>query len=162
MLLALVAGVIAIRAFDTVDAPAAVPATLASALLWFTLGYLFWSVAFAAAGALVSRTEDLQSAIAPLTWTVTLSALTAPVASESPDQWYMQVASMLPLTAPFVMPVRTAASDVAAWEIVLSTSITLAATYGLVRLGGAIYAGALLRTGARPRLADIGRAARVH
>ena len=159
MLLALAAGVIAIVAFDTVEAPAAVPATLVSVLVWFTLGYAFWSVAFAAAGALVSRTEDLQSAIAPLTWTLTLSALTAPVASDFADAWYMLVASLLPITAPFVMPVRVAVSDVAAWEIAVSVSIMVAATYGLVRLGAAVYSGALLRTGERPRLRDLRGAA---
>ena len=47
--------------------PAAVPAALAVAVLWFALGYAFWSDAFAAVGALVSRVEDLQAAVAPLT-----------------------------------------------------------------------------------------------
>jgi len=159
MLIALAAGILAIVAFDTVDAPSAVPATLVSVVLWFTLGYAFWSVAFAAAGALVSRTEDLQAAIAPLTWTVTLSGLTAPVASEYADEWYMLLASLLPITAPFVMPVRIAVSDVAAGQILLSAAIMLASTYGLVRLGGAIYSGALLRTGERPRLRDLRRPA---
>jgi hypothetical protein len=42
----------------------------------------------------------------------------------------------------------------------LAAATTAAATFGLVRLGGAIYSGALLRTGARPRLRDIRDAAR--
>jgi ABC-2 type transport system permease protein len=120
MLLGLVAGGVAIVAFDTVDVPNAVPAALASAVLWFALGYAFWSVAFAAVGALVSRVEDLQAAVAPLTWTMTLSALVAPVASEAPDAWYVRVASLLPITAPFVMPVRIAVSSVAPWEVVVA------------------------------------------
>ena len=61
MLLALLAGAAAIVAVDTIDVPAAVPATLASAVVWFALGYAFWSVALAAVGALVSRVEDLQA-----------------------------------------------------------------------------------------------------
>jgi ABC-2 type transport system permease protein len=161
MLLALAAGAVAIVALDTVEVPAAVPATLAWCVAWFALGYAFWSVAFAAVGALVSRVEDLQAAVAPLTWTMTLCAMTAPVAAESPDAWYIRVASVFPTTAPFVMPVRVAVSDVAAWEIALAVTITLAATYGLVRVGGAVYSGALLRTGARPRLRDVWDAARV-
>jgi ABC-2 type transport system permease protein len=160
MLLALSAGAVAIVALDTVDVPAAVPATLASAVLWFALGYAFWSVAFAAVGALVSRVEDLQSAVAPLSWTMMLFAFVAPVASEFPDAWYIRVASVFPTTAPFVMPVRIAVGDVAAWEIVLAAAIMLTATYGLVRVGGAVYSGALLRTGARPRMRDAWNAAR--
>ena len=160
MLLALIAGAVAIVALDTVDVPAAVPATLVSAVLWFALGYAFWSVAFAAVGALVSRVEDLQAAVSPLTWAMLLFAFVAPVAAEFPDAWYIVLASVFPTTAPFVMPVRIAVSDVAAWEIVLAVAIMLAATYGLVRLGGAVYSGALLRTGARPRLRDVRNAAR--
>jgi ABC-2 type transport system permease protein len=160
MVLALIAGAIAIVALDTVDVPAAVPATLISAVIWFALGYAFWSVAFAAVGALVSRVEDLQAAVSPLTWAMLLFAFVAPVASEYPDAWYIVVASVFPTTAPFVMPVRIAVSSVAAWEIALAAAVMVAATYGLVRLGGAVYSGALLRTGARPRIRDVRNAMR--
>ena len=160
MLLALIAGAVAILVLDTIDVPAAVPATLASAVLWFALGYAFWSVAFAAVGALVSRSEDLQAAVAPLTWTMVLFALFASVAGESPDAWYIRVASVFPTTAPFVMPVRIAVGDVAPWEVLLAVTVMIIAIYGLVRLGGAIYSGALLRTGARPRWRDVWNAAR--
>ena len=160
MLTALTAGAVAIAALDTIDVPAAVPATLVSAVVWFALGYAFWSVAFAAVGALVSRVEDLQATVAPLSWMMMLFAFVAPVAAEFPDAWYIRVASVFPTTAPFVMPVRIAVSDVATWEIGLAVAIMLTATYGLVRLGGAVYSGALLRTGGRPRLRDVWDAAR--
>jgi hypothetical protein len=37
----------------------------------------------------------------------------------------------------------------------LAAAIILAATYGLVRLGGAVYSRSLLRAGGRPRLRDV-------
>ena len=160
MLLALAAAAAAILAFDTLDVPTAVPATLVAAVVSFVLGYAFWSVAFAAVGALVSRVEDLQAAVSPLTWTLTLCALTAMVAADSPDAWYSRVASLVPMTAPFVMPVRIAVSHVATWEIALAVTIMIASTLALVRLAGAVYSGALLRTGGRPRLRDVWHAAR--
>ena len=160
MLLALLAGAVAIVALDTVEVPDAVPATLASAVLWFALGYGFLSVAFAAVGALVSRVEDLSGAVLPLTWIVMVSAFVAPVASEYPDAWYIRLASVFPTTAPFVMPVRVAVGDVPIWEISVAAAVVLGATYGLVRLGGAVYSGALLRTGAKPRFRDLWDAAR--
>ena len=39
--------------------PSAAPEAVALVLLWFVLGYVFYSVAYAAVGALVSRQEDL-------------------------------------------------------------------------------------------------------
>jgi ABC-2 type transport system permease protein len=143
--------------FDSVDAPDAVPAALASTVLWFVLGYAFWSVAFAAVGALVSRAEDVQSAYAPLSWILIVAYFAGFVASQSPDEWYTRVASLVPVTAPFVMPVRVAVGDVPGWEIVLAIAIMVGATYALVRLAGGVYAGALLRSGGRPRLRDVWR-----
>jgi ABC-2 type transport system permease protein len=160
MLLAVGAGAVAIVAVDTVDVPSAIPATLASTLLWFALGYAFYSVAFAAVGALVSRVEDVPAATAPLTWLLTVAYVAAMVAGDQPGAWYIHLASFLPVTAPLVMPVRVAVSTVAPWEIVLAVGLTIAATYALVRLAGAIYSGALLRSGARPHLRDVWRAAR--
>ena len=92
-----------------------------------------------------------------MTWALTLCALTAPVAADAPDAWYVRVASVLPVTAPFVMPVRIAVSDVAVWEAVLGIALMLASTWALVRLGGAVYSGSVLRSGGRPRLRELHR-----
>ena len=47
--------------------PSAAPEAVALVLLWFVLGYAFYSVAYAAVGALVSRQEDLAGATTLLT-----------------------------------------------------------------------------------------------
>ena len=59
VLLATAAGAVAMLTVRSISVPAAIPTTLAMTVLWFALGYAFWSVAFAAAGALVWRVEDL-------------------------------------------------------------------------------------------------------
>jgi ABC-2 type transport system permease protein len=46
--------------------PAGAAGTVATVVLWFLLGYAFYSVAFAAVGALVSRQEDLSAAMYPI------------------------------------------------------------------------------------------------
>lgn len=162
ILVAALAGAAAALAVDEVDVPAAVPFTLAMAVLWFVLGYAFWSVLFAAAGAMVSRVEDLASVTLPLTSVLMLSALAGAVVQEAPDAWYIRLASVVPLTAPFVMPVRSALGHPAAWEIALGAGVMLAATYGLVRVAARLSTGVLLRTGGRPRPADAWRALRSH
>jgi ABC-2 type transport system permease protein len=160
MMLAVGAGAVAIVAIDTLDVPSAIPATLASTLLWFALGYAFYSVAYAAVGALVSRVEDVQAATAPLTWLLLVAYVLAMVAGDQPDAWYIHLASFVPVTAPLVMPARVAVSTVAPWEIVLAVALMLTGIYLLVRLAGAVYSGSLLRTGSRPHLRDLWLAAR--
>ncbi len=44
------------------------------------------------------------------------------------------------------MPVRAAAGNVPWWEILLAVALMLVAIVAVVRLGGRVYAGALLRT----------------
>jgi ABC-2 type transport system permease protein len=57
--------------------------------------------------------------------------------------------------------VRQAAGDVAPWEIGLAVVLMLAAVAVIVRLGGRVYAGALLRTSGKTKLREALRAERV-
>ena len=59
------------------------------------------------------------------------------------------------------MPVRQAAGDVAVWEIALAVAAMLIAIALIVRVGGRVYAGALLRTGGRTKMREALKAERV-
>jgi ABC-2 type transport system permease protein len=120
------------------------------ALLWFLLGYAFYATAFAAVGALVSRTEDASGASLPVTGIMLVSYLLAfGGAFSNPDSAAAIVLSLVPFSAPFVVPARVAVTDVPLWQHLLAVALMLAATAGLVRLGGRIYELGLLRSGAR-------------
>jgi ABC-2 type transport system permease protein len=71
------------------------------------------------------------------------------------------VTSFVPGLSPLVMPVRQAAGDLALWELGLAVVLMLLAIGLIVRLGGRIYAGALLRTGGRTTIREALRAERV-
>jgi ABC-2 type transport system permease protein len=53
-----------------------------------------------------------------------------------------------------VMPVRMAAGEAAVWEVALAVLLMLAAIAVVVRIGGRVYAGALLRTTGKVRLRE--------
>jgi ABC-2 type transport system permease protein len=57
------------------------------------------------------------------------------------------------------MPMRMAAGDAAVWEVFLSISLMVVATYLLVRLAGRIYSGGLLRSGKKVKLREAWRSA---
>jgi ABC-2 type transport system permease protein len=52
------------------------------------------------------------------------------------------------------MPVREAAGGLAWWEVLIAVALMLAGIAVVVRLGGRIYAGALLRTSGRTKLRE--------
>jgi ABC-2 type transport system permease protein len=131
------------------EIPAATTTGLAAVLIWFVLGFAFYATVYGAAGAMVRRHTDSSNVAAPLNLFVAVGYMIG-VFSAGPGQGsnpVLTVASMLPPTAPFTMPVRMIRGSAAGWEIGLSMLLIAAAAYGLVRLAGRVYAGALLRTG---------------
>lgn len=134
------------------ELPAGSPLTVASLVLWFVLGYAFYSCAYAAARSLVSGTEEAQNTSFPITGTIIATYFAALSASNDPGSGLARVFALLPPTAPLVMPTRATLGDPAWWEVPLAVVFSLAATYGLVRLAGHIYAGAILSFGAKVKL----------
>jgi ABC-2 type transport system ATP-binding protein len=156
-----VVGVAGALAFDLVDIPGELIGTAVSVVLWFVLGYAFYAAIFAVAASLVSRQEDLAAVIMPTTLVLVVAFIVGIQASASPDGALARITSYVPGLSPLVMPVRQAAGDVAVWEIALAVVLMLIAIALIVRVGGRVYAGALLRTGGRTKVREALRAERV-
>jgi ABC-2 type transport system permease protein len=141
-------------AFDIVDIPGDLIGTAVSVVAWFVVGYAFYAAIFAVAASLVARQEDLVTVIMPTTLVLVAAFVVGVQAASAPDGTLARVTSFVPGLSPLVMPVRQAAGSVAAWEIALAVVLMLAAIALVVRLGGRIYAGALLRTSGRTKLRE--------
>ncbi len=139
------------------DAPSIPGDVLAWTCLWFVLGYLFYSVLYAALGATTSRIEDAQAAIAPITGLMLLSYFGVIYAEENPDAVVTILLSYFPPTAPVVMTYRLAVHAVPGWQMMTAAICMVIAMWGLIRLAGRIYSGALLRFGGRVPLRDLVR-----
>ena len=130
------------------------------ALAWFVVGYAFYACAFACAGALVPRQEDLQSTMTPLTLTILISFFLAFAVRSAPDGTLAHITAFVPMTAPMTMPPRIVTGDAGAWEVVASFLVTAAGAALLIPLAARIYAGGILRTGSALKLREAWRAAR--
>lgn len=155
-----VVGVAGAIAFDIVDIPGDLIGTAVSVVLWFVLAYAFYAAIFAVAASLVSRQEDLGTVLMPTTLVLVVAFVVGIQAASAPDGTLAVVTSYVPGLSPLVMPVRQAAGEVAIWEIGLSVVLMLAAVALIVRLGGRIYAGALLRTSGKLKMREALRAER--
>jgi ABC-2 type transport system permease protein len=153
-LIAIAAGV-TVQLMNHADAPSIPADVLGWTLIWFILGYLFYSVVYAALGATTSRIEDAQSAIAPITGLMLLSYLGVIYAEENPDAALTVVLSYFPPTAPIVMTYRVAVHAAPGWQIITTALVTALAIWALMRTAGRIYSGALLRFGGRIPLRDL-------
>jgi len=153
-------GVIIGAASGQLDVNGDVVAAVGVVMLWFLLGFALYSCAFAVAGALVPRQEEIQAVTAPLTILILASFFLSFGALDDPSSTLARVLSLIPPSAPMVMPVRLIAGNVPAWEVVLSIALTAAAAAALIALAARVYGAAVLRTGSRVTLRAVWRAAR--
>jgi ABC-2 type transport system permease protein len=138
--------------FDQVEVPAAAPATITLALVYFVLGYVFYACAFAAAGAIVARHEDLQSTTAPVGVLLVGSYFAVLPVVESPDSTLARVTTFLPPVAPMTVPARAAQDAIPAWELALSLVVMLAGIALVLLVATRIYERSILRLGAPLKL----------
>jgi ABC-2 type transport system permease protein len=149
-----VAALIAVQVTNVASIPALGVAGILGDLFWFLLGFLFYATAYSAVAALVSRQEEVQSAIAPISILQIAGYLLVYAALPNPSGPLATVCSLLPPFAPILMAVRMAASDVPFWQVGLATALTVASIVGLTWLAGRIYANAAMRLGTRVRFMD--------
>jgi ABC-2 type transport system permease protein len=147
-------------ALGTVDLDADTLSAAGLAFVWFLLGYAFYACAFACAGALVPRQEELQSSTTPLTMSIMVSFFLSFLVVEDPGGTLATVTSFLPTTAPMTMPSRIALGEAPVWQIVVAALVTAGSAVALIPLAARIYSGALLRTGSAIKLREAWRAAR--
>jgi ABC-2 type transport system permease protein len=161
MLVIAAVGVAGALAFGVVDLPGQLIGTVLTVLAWFVLGYAFYASVFAVAASLVSRQEDLGSVLAPTTILLVFGFVIAIQAGQDPTSTLATVTSFVPGLSPLVMPVRMAAGEAAWWEVAVAVVLMLVAIAVIVRIGGRVYSGALLRTGGKLKLREALHAERV-
>lgn len=134
---------------EVIEIPANGWQALALVVPWYVLGFLLYAALFAAAGSLVSRVEDLQSATLPVIMILIGALLTVQVALADPSGTVATVAGLFPLTAPIVQPILLAVG-VANWpQVVLAIGLALASIAALLPLAARIYRNSVLRTSGR-------------
>jgi len=156
----IVAAVLAGSVFELFALPSATYATAAWSVVWFLLGFAFYAVMYAAAGSLVSRTEDAQAATMPIAlFSVAAYLVAFSVVLPNPESTVSRIVSLLPPVAPIAFPARIAFGQAPVWELLLGVALTMAAIAVVVRLAARVYAGALLGAGSRMKLRQAWRAA---
>lgn len=134
--------------------------TLLWSLLWFVAGFALYAMLFAAAGAMVSRQEDLSGLMLPIVmplvigWVIGISVLPG-----DPESTVVEALSFVPLLSPVLMPMRWALGSAALWQVLVALVLTLALSTVMLRFAGRVYRNSVLRSGARVPLRDALRAA---
>ncbi len=138
--------------FAEVDLAAIGLRTLGLLVLWYLLGYTFYSVMYGALGATISRQEDMQGVAMLPVLLILPGFFFGQMALVDESSWITEVASFVPLWSPMVMAVRSTAGQVPLWQVLISVGLILITTALLIKLGGRIYKGAILHSGSKTKL----------
>ncbi|MDN4471564.1 ABC transporter permease [Demequina zhanjiangensis] len=132
-----------------------VGALLLNFSVWFVLGFALFTVLFGGLAALVSRQEDLGSVTTPMMLLMMVPLyLAIYLVPNSPDGPVTAGLTQVPFFAPFLVPMRLAFDAISPLEVASAIVLCLIAIPLFVWLAGRIYAGAVLNTGGRMRIAD--------
>lgn len=126
-------------------------------LVFFILGFFIYAFIYAALASLVSRMEDLSTAIAPVTFLFVIAFFVVifSMTSGSVDNPLMVFCSYFPLTSPMAMFVRIAMGSVAFWKVALSIAILVASTVGMGVFSAMLYRLGVLLYGNPPKPGEI-------
>ncbi|WP_172197859.1 ABC transporter permease [Saccharibacillus qingshengii] len=124
--------------------------TLIVAAVLYILGYFFYSTLFAAAGSMVSRSEELSQASMPVSMLLMAGFTIAMVSLGNPDGTLAVVSSYIPFLTPMVLLARVGAGEPALMEIVLPLVILAVSTLVVGWISAKIYRGGVLLYGQKP------------
>lgn len=128
------------------------------AILFFLLGYLLYATLAAMLGSLVSRVEEVNQLIMPMTFLLLIGFYIAMFGMGFPDSTIVTITSYIPFFTPMVMFLRIGMLNVPVWEMVLSYGILVASIIVLGAIGARIYKGGVLMYGKTSSFKDIKKA----
>jgi ABC-2 type transport system permease protein len=131
--------------------------TAALLLAFFLLGYLFYAAIFAAVGAMVSSETEAQQVQLPVAMMLVMSALFIQPVLFAPESRLAMALSVIPFSAPIIMPLRLSVVELPMVELLLSLVVQATWCWIAVWLAARIYRTGLLMYGKRPTLRELAR-----
>jgi ABC-2 type transport system permease protein len=124
-------------------------------LIYFILGYAFYSSIAAALGAMTNSEQELQQLNMFLVLPLLFCFVMLGTLLNTPDNTAARILALIPPFTPLLMYLRVCLGHPAPWEVALSIVLTLASIYGIIWVTSRIYRIGVLMYGKRPSLPEI-------
>lgn len=128
----------------------------------FIGGFLVYSGLYAAAGSLISRTEEVQQMAGPIIVIAMIGYFSAILGgTTAPDATWIKILTFVPFWSPYLVPLRMAYGTISPGEVIGALALLAVGVVIVLWFASRIYAAGVLLYGQRPGLRTIWRAARV-
>lgn len=131
--------------------------TIIAFITYFLLGYFIYGLLYAAIGSVVSRTEELQMVLMPLTMLIVAAFFISINALMNPNGTFVQVSSYIPFFAPLVAFSRFVAGEMNFIEISASILILILTIVVLTRIASRIYVNGVMYYSDKVKWKDVVR-----
>ncbi len=131
--------------------------TLIALLLFFVLGFIFYASLFAAIGAMVNSQEDVQQASMPVMLLLISSVVFMTPIMTNPGSGLARTMSLLPFSAPILMPLRMTLIPVPWYEVAGSIAGVAIACLVAIWISARVYRVGLLMYGKKPSFREVAR-----
>jgi ABC-2 type transport system permease protein len=126
-------------------------------LLFFLLGFIFYSSLYAAVGSSVNSESEARQAASPLMILIVSTGVFIQPVLLNPTGTAAKVLSLVPISSPIIMPIRMAVTGVPPLELVASLGFLAIGCVGALWLASRIYRVGLLMYGKRPTMGEMAR-----
>jgi len=124
-------------------------------IAYFILGFSLYAMISAVAGATVSNSEDVRTAIMPVSMVAVIAFYFAYGTIMLPESPAAIAASIIPFSAPFSMPSRILMTDVAPWQMAASFGLLAITTFLMAVVSIRLYSAAVLHYGGKLKISDL-------
>jgi ABC-2 type transport system permease protein len=131
------------------------PLRLIFFVLYFLLGFFFYSSLSAGLGATVSQESEVQQFNMLIVLPQVIGLMLIVYILGNPGALPVVLLSLFPPCTPIVMCLRMAAMPVPAWQLALSLVLMVLSIYGMALLASRIYRVGILMYGKRPTLPEV-------
>jgi ABC-2 type transport system permease protein len=125
--------------------------------LFFLLGYFIYATIYALVGSMVTTAQEGGQLAMPIILILVVSFYLFLPVSRSPDSNFSFWVSMLPFSAPVVMPVRIVTQTPPFWQIALSLLIGFGSVLSIMWVASRVYRVGMLMYGKRASLPEAWR-----
>jgi ABC-2 type transport system permease protein len=131
------------------------PVTLIFFVLFYVLGFLFYSTIFAGIGAVCNSDQEAQQLQTPLSMCLAFTFVVPIAVMQNPDGMFATVLSMVPFFAPILMFMRINILMPPVWQVALSIAILIGSILVAGVLAAKVFRIGILMYGKRPDVREI-------
>lgn len=124
-------------------------------LLYFILGFVFYTTLFVGIGSIASTEQEAQQITSYLSLILVLPSVFIISTLQNPDSNLVKILSYIPFTLPSVMILRVNVSPIPLWEILVTILIMILSILIVMRISSKIFRFGILYYGKMPTLNEI-------